>query len=488
MTNGLRKTIIGLDIRSRNITAVLVQSSLKGLKLERHISVDIKEPTEKDPSVLSHALKSIISKIDTGGAAYIVSFPFKDLAFRNLTVPFKEKRKIRQILPFETESLFPSSPDEVILDHQPVINDDTPHQTDLVVAAAHQQELKWFLDELASLEIDPEMVTDGPYCTAKVLAENTDVDGFIFVDIDVDSVHLSFCVSGQIRAARRFRILPDTTERPAYVASRVNQTLIAFREQFQPVSSFEKVFVRCNQPDYRDIEKAMTDLLGMPAEPLDLLRLTNLTFEDQSIKTDESAGWQTALALCLAEAHSTPVFNFRKGPFAKQKFWVEHTADLIRTGVFAGIVLLLLFMGFMVESYMLGKQADAIDLQIEDLFKSAFPDATTIHAPLEQMRARIQEMKKTELFSDETESDHRSIDILNEISKLTPQDIDVTISKLTISGGTVLISGDILTFNLVDDLKGRLETSDMFQTVTITSANLDKSGKRVDFKLKLQLS
>ena len=42
-------------------------------------------------------------------------------------------------------------------------------------------------------------------------------------------------------------------------------------------------------------------------------------------------------------------------------------------------------------------------------------------------------------------------------------------------------------FNTVDDIKGRLESADIFKSVTISSADLEKSGKRVRFKLKLDI-
>jgi general secretion pathway protein L len=48
------------------------------------------------------------------------------------------------------------------------------------------------------------------------------------------------------------------------------------------------------------------------------------------------------------------------------------------------------------------------------------------------------------------------------------------------------MSGDTDTFNAVDTIKNRLEPSDYFSAVTITSANLDRTGKRVQFEIKLQ--
>jgi tRNA threonylcarbamoyladenosine modification (KEOPS) complex Pcc1 subunit len=50
----------------------------------------------------------------------------------------------------------------------------------------------------------------------------------------------------------------------------------------------------------------------------------------------------------------------------------------------------------------------------------------------------------------------------------------------------VKIKGETDTFNTVDIIKKALEPSEYFSSVTISSANLDRSGERVQFEIKLQ--
>ena len=81
----------------------------------------------------------------------------------------------------------------------------------------------------------------------------------------------------------------------------------------------------------------------------------------------------------------------------------------------------------------------------------------------------------------------RSIDILNSISMQIPASIVVDISRMVISSDNVLITGNTDTFNSVDDIKGKLEQIDFFKKVTISSANIDRSGKEVRFQLKAEI-
>ena len=74
---------------------------------------------------------------------------------------------------------------------------------------------------------------------------------------------------------------------------------------------------------------------------------------------------------------------------------------------------------------------------------------------------------------------------LNTFSTRIPKDVDVILTRLVMGPESVVISGDTDTFNSVDNIKSRLEKSGLFKKITISSANIDKSDKRVHFNLKL---
>ncbi len=81
----------------------------------------------------------------------------------------------------------------------------------------------------------------------------------------------------------------------------------------------------------------------------------------------------------------------------------------------------------------------------------------------------------------------KTIDILNDISRLIPEKQDVELVSIVVGSDNVVVTGNTDTFNAVDDMKSGLEMSDNFQSVSISSANMDQSGTRVRFKLKVAL-
>ena len=126
--------------------------------------------------------------------------------------------------------------------------------------------------------------------------------------------------------------------------------------------------------------------------------------------------------------------------------------------------------------------------EVQTIFKSTFPDIKKIVDPLQEMRIKLKSAQRQFAYPQETEFRIRNIDILNDISKLIPSNMDVELTRLVTGPEHVLISGNTNTFNSVDIIQNRLEGGSLFDKVTITSANIDKSDNRVRFKLKVQLS
>jgi len=125
-----------------------------------------------------------------------------------------------------------------------------------------------------------------------------------------------------------------------------------------------------------------------------------------------------------------------------------------------------------------------LEEEVRNVFTSTFPDVKRIVDPLQQMRVKLQEIKKNATFSIETNRSVMTIDVLNDISRYIPKQIDVVLSSIIIGADNVLISGDTGGFDAVDDVKSNLENAALFKNVSITSTNKDRSGNRVRFKIK----
>jgi general secretion pathway protein L len=187
------------------------------------------------------------------------------------------------------------------------------------------------------------------------------------------------------------------------------------------------------------------------------------------------------------EVEGYPVLNFHKGQFAAQKFFAKHKSALIKTGILAAAVLVLMFFNLMMKTHTLNKHIDAIDNQMTQIFNETFPEIKSVKYPFKEMQAKMRETKGNAVFQAETGPHIRRIDIINSISEKIPANISVNLNRMVVQPENVLISGTTDTYESVNTIKNRLESVQQFEKVTISSANLDRSGKEIQFMLKVEL-
>jgi hypothetical protein len=139
-----------------------------------------------------------------------------------------------------------------------------------------------------------------------------------------------------------------------------------------------------------------------------------------------------------------------------------------------------------VDYYFLKERYRMLDQRVTEVFSRTFPDVKRIVDPLQQMRVKVNEVKTSAISIPGIDSGNKVLDLLKDISDRIPKSLDVHVTRMVIDQETVRVSGKTDTFNTVDGIKNGLESSKYFSGVTISSANLDRTGKRVQFEIKLQ--
>ncbi len=482
------KKILGLDIRYDAVSAVLVKSSIKKNIIEAYESVSISDHQDFE-SGMAASLETIVEKMNISGSICVASFPADQISYRNIQAPFKGLKKIRKILPYELEPTIPFSVDDLVIDFHAVELSDHNDHTDIIAAAVEKSKLQSYLRILASFGIEPEIVTVGGYSTALCLANLVDTrKNWLFVDIDNSKGTVFGVLSGGICLIRSFPIPSEASSfNTGLLCTNIHRTLSAFEEivglDFHP----DGVFITGCGLDDSDIEEDMERFLELSVKRTDLVGHTEIAKQHHPAKTWNPCQMDNAFSLALMEIKGVNGLNFRKGPFAAKKFWAEHKTGLIKAGVLTVMVLALAFFNVALDSYFMEKKLTSLNNQIIKVFTSTFPDVNKIVDPFQQMRIKIAAAKKNSLLPGETDKHIRTIDILNNISKLIPKETDVKLTRLVIGEESVQISGNTDTFNSVDDIKSRLEQVKFFQKITISSANINRSDNRVQFKLQVHL-
>ncbi len=485
----MSKKIIGLDVRHEAVTAVMINTGLRENQIEHVLHIPIPDGEDREAG-LNTALQSVADQMDTADAACVAAFPSDHISYRNLQVPFKGAKKIGQVLPFELEPTLPYPVEDLIIDFQTVDQSGQGDQTDILAMAVEKEDLETYLNRLGAFAFDPQTVSLGGYSTVQCLSGLEDIPtGWILLELCSRQCTLFLVQSGQICLARSFPLSAENSDKLSRLCADIRRTLTAFEENMSMGFHAERVYLTGpGQSNFGPgLEEKMQTALNLPVVRTDLLQRTN-----GRIKLVSGVHWQAdamdnALALALSRIDGKNGLNFRKGPFAVRKNWEAHKHHFLKIGIFAGILLLMLLMNVLLETYVTRKKLDSLDRQITRIFKSTFPDVQRIVDPVHQMGIAMDELRKDTFLPGDSETHIRAIDILNEISSLISDKTEVELTRLVIDEDTVLISGDTDTFNAVDEIQNQLEGAALFQKVTISSTNKDKNDNKIRFKMKVDL-
>jgi type II secretory pathway component PulL len=483
----MSRRILGLDIRKTAVSAVLVDSSIHANRIEAYAYIPIPDPIEFDKGVAS-SLEILVEKMALTGSVCIASFPADQISYRNMQVPFKQPKKIRQILPFEIEPTMPFAVEDLIIDFHVIKADGQEDYTNLIAAAIDMSKLKTYLELLASFQIEPDVVTVSGYPTALCLA-NLAKTPENAMHIDVDSTHntLTAFRLGQIGLIRSLPTSRSPSARIETLCSDIQRTLCAFEDTTGIAFMPDRVFISGSSLAENGFEKEMAQGLEIPTQRTNLLRDVNIKLDPHPTQSWNSDLMDGALALALIEIAGIKSVNFRKGPFAVARRWAEHKKNLIKSGILAAAVLLLALFNITIDFYVKQTKLNNLNQQIDATFKSTLPHIKKIVDPVHQMEIEIEKARKSSFLPVKAETGMRMIDILNEISIRIPKGIDVEFTRMVIGEDSILITGNTKTFNSVDEMKSQLERAPIFNAATIVSTNKDKSGNRIRFKLKVQL-
>jgi len=491
--------ILGLDIQSDAIAAVLLRTTFKGRHIEAYAYVPLTDQDKIEESLAS-ILEILAETADLAGATCIAAYPANAVAYRNIRVPFKEPKKIRQILPFELEPELPLPVDIQLIDFQPVHFPGAPsHQseTDLIVAAVETVALESYLDLLARHKLEPDIISISSLATALwinkrfVNQEKNQGENWILADIGLSRCTVLVSAQGHVCYVRSFLFNAEDGSLEERLGNDIRRTIFTLEELF--LSEYKPDFVFLTGDGAKGLNDTSEKLETTLHELLKVL-VHRLNMADEArirVKNLPNQNWSSelmdnALSLALLETEGIKTVNLRQGTLAAKKFWAENKTDLLKTVFFSGVVLMLILVSFLLDFYDMQAREKKLDEQINTIFQQTFPDAESVENQQRQMWLKVEEMKKNSFLPEDAGENIRTIDLFNEISRVISQKTDVKLTRLVIGPDGVSVTGNTNDFNAVDDIKNRLEGSRFFKKITISSANTDKSGQRVRFKLKMQ--
>lgn len=481
----MSRKVLGLDIQSTSVRAVLVKSSLRESRIAAFMSAPI-PPEAEGGGGLRAALQAITANMDLEGADCAVSIPAVLFSCRNAQIPFPNPKKIRMVLPFEIEPSLPFSIEEMAIDFSVLGPGAAPGQTEVLAAAVEKNRLASVLEALSSVRIDPQRLTLSGLSIALWAGRNPEANGpALCLDVGDTFGSLQIVDGPYVRLIRSYPLPEAPAARERALHHHIRTTLGALADLGGEAGTPSEALLSGGGSAGMDLERFAAAL------PI-VLRTSDVRHERRVGGGVGAAEWNPALmdgalALALAEIEGLESLSFHRSQFPGKKMLSRYRENLVKTGALAAAVLVLMFASLLVESLYQKNRLGELDKQIAAVFMDAFPDTKKVADPYQQMKINLQELKKGASLPGESLPAFRSIDLLKSISEGISEDISVVFDRMVIGPDAILISGTTAAFNTVDEIKGQLERVPAFKKVTISSANTDRSGKEVNFQLKVDL-
>ncbi|MBN1626031.1 MAG: pilus assembly protein PilM [Deltaproteobacteria bacterium] len=491
--------ILGFDINEDFISAVQVTSGLKGFQVISRATVMI----DKDNN-LDKALEELSRNIDMRSDTCMASISGGAALYQNLIMPFKDPKKIKQTLPFEMETLVPFPIDDIVIDFNITKSSE---QSEVLAVSARKNLISEYLERLKKLGVSPYLVDIRPVPMALwLLSQRETPNGGLLLDIGLSGFAIVLFMERKIALVRYVSLdggfeshpnvndmgegnAPKSEEIDSILQSlcvTINNCLRSFSWQIGRKIEPEKIFLSGIGSVHKETEDIISRSIGLPVERVNVSRDKRIHMDYGMETLWDPALMDGALSLAIREIRKGHGFNLRKGEFAIKKGIFKTGKDLRRLGIFILIILLLLLIDLGIDNLLLKSRFQAARQRCAELYNHSFPDAKNVKEPLLEMKQKISELEKSaSILSRDINREQKVLDIINDISRRIPVTSDVDIKNMDISGETVHISGETDSFNTVNNIRSDLEPSTYFSDVKI-SGKLDKTGKRVEFDLKLQ--
>ena len=507
------QTIIGLDFGSHSLKATLTRSTFRSFELlgffeQPYAKGAEATPFDDDLSPVREALERLFSEHDLPrDALFACAVPAAKVSTKVLFLPFKDRKKIVQALPFELENFIPFELSEIVYDFQVIETTETGVK--LLVCLLKRDLLLRLLELLGSFGIDPKFVTVDVFALANLTSLNLAEHQGTYAVVDLGHSTTKMCVlngdtlqlgrSVAVGGRKLTRLLRDKLDlspedalaikhergeiateevqgddrriiievlRPGVEAMCTEISKLLRTYEGGEGKKIEELYLCGGTYMLRGLPQFLSQHLGIKCYPLKYL-------EGDFNKISRVHGKGSVLAQSLGIALSTESsrrrnqINFRKGEFNYKKDLGEIKPMILKYAVMAVVLLLLGFINLYSKYTILASNDEKITTEVVAVFRDTLPAASVnaknltkttavLKSKITENKARIEALQIGSLTA---------LDLLRQISAHVPNDVTVDVKELDIDLNRITMKGETNSISSVDAIVASLKTFEAFSKV-----------------------
>jgi type IV pilus assembly protein PilM len=510
------KNVLGLDLGTHSLKAVEFQQTLSGIQAVQLRTL----PRADDEIALPELLRRFTELHHLSTDHVVAALAGDQLSSRRLSFPFRERRKLAQAVPFAVEAELPFELEDVVIDWEITGGDRSRAEVVAVIAPRAEVSQRIALLEEAGC---PPRTLEGEGLVLGNLSAVFDLPGRrLLADLGHRKTTLCLLVDGQAAAARTLPLggqhLTEAlasdrglsfsaaervkceqgvfTEAGGGAPPQVAKVLDRFaREIARTLGALEDVTGAASIDELtlfggtallERLDVFLAERVGVPSARLGLPR------EDHGeglVAGGPPILFAPAIALALrGTTQARTRMNFRQDEFAVRLDVGRYLREFRWTGWLAAAALFLALLSFSAETFLEARHATALEQQIGRLYAEVFPGASAPPNAVAALREQVRSASDRADFLGVYRGNLSALDLLTELSRIVPPDLDIGLEELSIDRQTVRMRVQAKSFQAADRLGLELAKFGPFGGARIGAIETDQKtgGKRFQVTISLR--
>lgn len=468
--------LVGIDLRSNYVRAVLVRTSYRRVTVERMLEVEFASPDELEQALAACALPLV-----QHSESVAVALDGEQSFIHRLKLPSTALKQLTEVVPFELEAQVPVDFDELVFDYRLLRRESSASPLIVLTSAARIEHVRQRIETVQRvLGRLVERVGVGPLTLANLAPLAPQLSGPSTVAlVDLGSQHSEMAVVSHGEPVFGRTLSKGVAGLPASasaLASELRQTVAAWAAQGS--GPLEAIYLLGGGAYAPGAEAYLSAELGVPVHQLPKLEIEGVPPE----QLEMLPRFAKALSVAMSISGRSRDLDLRRGPLAFQRGYgfLREKVPLL-TGLTVAIVVSFLFATW-AELRTLGREEEVLTKALAQLSKQVLGQET-------QDAEEAQSLLERARSSDEADPMPRidSFDVLTEISKAVPMSVTHDIEEFDMQRAHVKINGVVGSAQDAQTIAGNLKNVRCFNDVKVSKLTQVINSDRQKYVLEFDV-
>ena len=486
--------VVGIALEDNHVAVV----RLTGYSKAYDVTLTLRQPlpVHNDPDeqarLQRETVRQLVEAHGLRGDTVLAALPAHHAILRNLALPFRDLRRIRQMITFALDEHMPFEPEDVVVDFRPLPVQQVPQQTQVLVAGMPKEEIAKGLALLNGGGLQPNVLDLDVFslANAAVLGGNGVPGKTALMYVHPERTLLTLLHDGEPVFARSLaRGMPaDNGDLPdaQRLDKQLQHTLYACEHIVQ--LTYEPDLLLLFGADREPLGQLAVGLNEATGVPTQVWRLEAPGYKPANAgsASPDAASHAIALGVALRGLHrQARGLNLRRGAFAPHSNLRDLRGKLIALGVLCAVVGSLGLGNLYLQNHYKARRLAQLQHGTAKIFEDVLP-STRMVQPVVQMREKIRDLdKRLRAFGGLTGAQLSGLQILRELSVRTPATLGVEVDNVTIGDEMIELSASTASYDNVVKLQNAFAASPFLGDVTIHNSKQGLNNT-VQFKLSLR--